>query len=249
MISKIKYSLLGLLFLVSCRAHYLVRDADFDDYRFDEQATVKGDTDIETIISPYKEDMESRMNTVIGYSETDLIKAQPESTMGNFVADAMVEMARIYSGKAVDIGIHNYGGMRIGSIDKGPISLGKIYELIPFDNAIVIMEVDGSVLREFCNYIAGRKGWPVSRSLRFVIEDGKAKDIYVNGQELKDTDKYMLVTIDYLANGGDYCNFLKPVPHESLGIYTRDVLADYIGRLHKKNEKIIVELDQRISLK
>jgi 2',3'-cyclic-nucleotide 2'-phosphodiesterase (5'-nucleotidase family) len=249
MIRKIAILLGCFLIVSSCRQHFFVNDASYLDYRFDEKEKVVADPNVSELIHPYKVDMESKMNEVLGVLAIDLQKKQPEGSMNNFVADAIRYMGEQYSGMPIDISIHNYGGMRVKMVSKGEVTLGNIYELIPFDNSLVALKIKGEVLQTFCDYIAGRGGWPVSESLRFVMLDGKADQIKVHGQPLDRQKEYSLVTIDYLANGGDYCDFLKGIPHENLGVFTRDALAAYIRTVSARNETIQVKLDKRISRK
>ena len=75
------------------------------------------------------------MNTVIGFSTIGLTKKLPESGLGNLIADAMKEMAQKKYATKVDAAFVNYGGIR-SYIPKGEITIGKIFEIMPFDNLI-----------------------------------------------------------------------------------------------------------------
>ena len=105
------------------------------------------------------------MMVIIGHSDIPLTKAQPESTLGNFMADAM-----LVAGQRIDpdvvAAIGNYGGIRLPYIAPGPITRGKVYELMPFDNTLNIIEIPGAVLQQFCDAMAARKGWPMRCSTR-----------------------------------------------------------------------------------
>ena len=59
-------------------------------------------------------------------------------------------------GEPVDFAVINYGGMRIPAIPKGPITRGKIFELMPFDNLLVVVRLDVSILTQFINHMAAR---------------------------------------------------------------------------------------------
>src|SRR5690606_11149141 len=98
---------------------------------------------------------------VIGRTDIPLTKAQPESTLGNFVADAQMIVAKKLDNKVV-ASVVNYGGIRLNYIAPGELTKGKIFELMPFDNMLTIVEVPGEVLKQFCNHMAKYRGWPVS---------------------------------------------------------------------------------------
>jgi 2',3'-cyclic-nucleotide 2'-phosphodiesterase (5'-nucleotidase family) len=84
----------------------------------------------------------------------------------------------------IDFAVQNYGGIRLPAIPKGDISVGKIYELMPFDNVMYIMELEGSIVQMFFDRMAESGGWPVSRNVYFEISYGKAKNIQIKGVPL-----------------------------------------------------------------
>src|ERR1051325_11707187 len=56
--------------------------------------TYTADSTLSAIIAPYKRGVDTQMQVVIGHTDIPLTKAQPESTLGNFVADATLDAAR-----------------------------------------------------------------------------------------------------------------------------------------------------------
>lgn len=206
--------------------------------------TIPSNTAMNQFIQPYKLKLDSIMDVVIGNALVPLTKAQPESTLGNFAADAQME-----AGKAIDkdvcISVVNYGGLRIPFVPKGVITKGKVYEIMPFDNTITIVEVPGKVLIEFCNHMAARKGWPVS-GLSYKIDKGAAIDILVDGKPVRMQTIYKVVTSDYIANGGDDCEFLLPLKKQTSTLFLRDALMQKIGRDSKNGEGINSKIEKRV---
>ena len=92
------------------------------------------DSLINIFIEPYRTSIESEMNEIISFTESDLIKNKPVGNLGNFVTDLCLSYAE------ADICIMNNGGLR-SSINKGNITVGMIYELMPFENELVIVEL------------------------------------------------------------------------------------------------------------
>ena len=54
------------------------------------------------------------------------------------------------------------GGIRLNAVPAGDITRGKIFEMSPFDNIIVLQKLNGKLLQEFLNHISGRGGWPAA---------------------------------------------------------------------------------------
>lgn len=185
------------------------------------------------------------MDQVIGYSAVPLSKAQPECTMGNFMTDAQLVIAR-KTEPGTQVSIMNYGGIRIPYVSPGAITKGKIYEMMPFDNKLTIVEVPGKVLHQLCDLIAAYGGWPVS-GITFRIKDKKAENILVAGKPLNDQLIYLTAMSDYIANGGDNCDFLMPCKKSYLNIFVRDMLIEYVTGLQTKGEKLNAQLEKRIS--
>src|SRR5690606_36420058 len=127
------------------------------------------DTPMNQWLLSYRKGMDSSMNIVIGRSSVPLSKAKPECTLGNFMADAQLEKALQYN-PHTQVSVLNYGGIRIPYLSPGEITRGKLFELMPFDNKLVIMELPGKVLLELCNHIAAAGGWPVA-GLQFQIKN------------------------------------------------------------------------------
>src|SRR5690606_17080949 len=84
--------------------------------------------------------------------------------------------------------------------------------------------------QDLLNRIAEKGGWPVSKSLSFTIQDEKARDVLINGKPIDPSKTYNIATNDYIANGGDNCDFLIDAPRTSTGLLVRDVLIQNLRR-------------------
>ncbi len=206
------------------------------------------DQHIETVIMPYKKELDKEMNQVIGEVATRMEKKKPESTLGNWIADVIHETATRKSGQEIDFAIQNYGGIRIGSLSPGPITRGKVYELMPFDNMISILELPGSIVDSLVHRFASSGGWPVSRGLRFRISDRKPIDISIGGNPLDSDRTYHIAMPDYIANGGDRMSFLRGHPRNDLDYLIRDALIDFIQAEQEAGGSVQGVLDGRITI-
>lgn len=193
----------------------------------------KADSGLAGLVAPYKAETEIAMQEALGNTDTTLYRKQPESTLGNFIADAMLLKARTINNN-VAASVMNQGGIRLTYIQPGVITAKQMYELMPFDNMLCIIEMKGSELRTFCNHMASLKGWPVADISYEITQDGKATNVMVQGHQLDDNNVYYIATNDYLATGGDKCSFLKPLKKEQTNIFIRDVLMEYIRGLNGK---------------
>lgn len=221
-----KYSYLLLLFLLSCKSYHTT-NIQWDAYHLEDQKKhVAADSSVYSIIAPYKTALDSQMNAVIGTNAVALSSKKPEGSLGNFFADAIREQAETLYQKKIDVAFFNSGGLRIQGIPKGDIKVTTIYELMPFDNEIVVLNIDGKILMKILEYSAKRGGDPIS-GVRYTINNDKPIDITINGVPLDLNAKYIFATNDYLANGGDNLGFLKDIPQELKKVKLRDMLFEY----------------------
>ncbi len=203
------------------------------------------DSGMDKMLEPYRVKMHEAMDQVVGYSEVPMSKAQPECTLGNFMADAQLAIAR-KTDPAIQVSIMNYGGIRIPYVSPGAITKGKIYEMMPFDNKLTLVAVPGKVMRQLCDLMAAWGGWPVS-GISFRIKDKQATDILIDGKPLNDQLIYMTAMSDYIANGGDNCAFLADCKKRFLDIFVRDMLIEYVSELQAQGRKLNPQLEKRIS--
>ena len=195
-------------------------------YRIDKRTPSDAD-DIEAMISPYRANLEDTMNEVIGQLEIEMIKSKPNSPLNNWIADVLLSQAQKEVGD-VDFALQNYGGIRIPALGRGDITIGKIYELMPFENMLVVLKAEGKIIQQLLDGIADYGGWPISSGTSFTIENGKAVDITINGQPFDISKKYSFALPDYIANGGDGSHFLKDSERIDLGILVRDAIIKEI---------------------
>ncbi len=235
-----------LLILVGCRAVYHVQDASYEDYRLQVE-TGEEDKNMEAIIAPYRVQMSEQMDEVLIVATNDLVLGSPESTMGNFAADATEIMAEWYTDEEVHFAIHNYSGIRIKNIGKGDITLGRIYEMMPFDNYLVTVELSGDEVEMLCDFMASKGGWPSSASLTYVIEDGLAEQVQIDGKTIRSESKYVLATNNYIIESANYQDYLATKQMTNTNVYVRDAIADYLRSLQEAGSKLNPARDKRVT--
>jgi 2',3'-cyclic-nucleotide 2'-phosphodiesterase (5'-nucleotidase family) len=232
-----------LLAMVGCSpAHLYVQNYQPQQYVIKKEDV--GDSSMIAMLKPYKRGMDTQMNVVIGHTDIPLTKAQPESTLGYFFSDATLIAARKLDSKVV-AAVGNYGGIRLPYIAPGVITKGRLYELMPFDNMLTIVEIPGSVLQQFCDAMAARKGWPIS-GITYTIKDKTAVDVMVDGAALNSNMVYKIAVNDYVARGGDNCDFLQPLKKRYTSIFLRDAMIEYVAALERDGKPLHPVLEKRI---
>jgi 2',3'-cyclic-nucleotide 2'-phosphodiesterase (5'-nucleotidase family) len=245
MFQKILLPLFSFVALISCTPQQQITSTfKYQGYQIEKQN--KADESILKMLAPYSDSINKTMNKVIGFSTTGLTKKQPESELGNFMTDCMKEMAQQKFGKKVDAAFVNYGGIR-SYLPKGDITVGRIYELMPFDNLIVLQEVNGSVLKSFLAKVAERGGWPVS-GMSYQIKEKHPQNILIDGKPIDDNAIYIIANTDYIAlQGGDDCSMLKGLPTVNIGYLFRDALIEYVQQVTKKGNPIESKIEGRVT--
>lgn len=211
---------------------------------YEVKSIVADSTDAMPFLVGYRKKMDGIMNVTIGNNLQELKKEKPNSTLGNMVSDAMFLEAKKLDSTVV-AAVANYGGIRIPAIAKGPITLGKIYELMPFDNALCTVNLNGALVDTLCQYIAKAGGWPIS-NFSFDMQNNTASNIVINKQALNYGSTYKFAFNDYMANGGDNCNFLVPLKKQLTGLLVRDAIIQYVKDCAAKKTNLIIEPTKRI---
>ena len=244
------YTLLITCFILvaSCKTNYVPTSFSSRNISVSDNES-QLDNEIVQMYSPYKNTLEKDMGRVISISEKEMFKQRPESYLTNFLADLLLNEAKIETGNLKvnpTISYFNYGGIR-SFLPKGEITVGNVFELMPFENEMVYLQFTGSQIQEFLNLIAEKGGDSVG-GVRFLISNDKAKNIQINGEKLNADDKYWLVTNDYVADGGDGLTvFTQRLEMVKSGKLIRDMIISHLDKKHEKKEIISVELDGRIS--
>ncbi len=203
------------------------------------------DPEFVDIIKPYKTKIDGEMNSVLIVSTNSATKGQPEGELGNLVADIVLNKASEYLKEKVDICMLNNGGLRT-SLPEGEIILGKVFELMPFENEIVVVKLSGKKTKDMFNYIARSGGVPISGATA-ILGDSSITNIMIGGVAFDETKTYTIATSDYLAGGGDKMRFfnnpisIMPTKHKM-----RDALIDYMVDENKKGNKLNPKKDGRL---
>lgn len=243
------YFFITFLILTSaCRTHYSINHVDHASMEMIDSIMV--DSSMLHIIEKYKAPLDSTMNVVVGYSEKTLEKGQPESLLGNFICDLVLEVViEKFNDTLSLIGksmvLLNNGGFR-SSIPKGEITIGDVFRLMPFDNEIVILRLPGEQMKNVFSDIALNGGMPVA-GVELVLRADNYLRASFSGVAFDETQDYFIITSDYIANGGGSISGLdKNTMYLGTGILLRDAIIEYLIALTQEGITVDPKKDGRI---
>lgn len=216
--------------------------------------TIADDPDIVALLKPYSEELTKKMDVVIGEAlvELDGLRANirsKETNLGDYIADWMREIS------GADIAITNGGGIR-ASVAKGPITVGTIYTIVPFDNILAVVEITGKQVIDALEngYSLIEKGdgrFAQISGIRVKVDRKKPAGSRVvevklnDGTPLDPNKIYKVAALDFMVNGGDGYTALKPYKSFKwvTGNWVRDDLVEYV----KAHPKVTATVDGRIT--
>ena len=204
-------------------------------------AAVKEDAVTKSRIAEAAEPLSEIINTVVADAagfidgERNTCRVQ-ECEMGNLITDAM--LAEV-SSRGVQIAIQNSGGIR-ASIDQGPVTMGEVLTVLPFQNTLSTFEISGAVLLAALENgvsqieeVAGR--FPQVAGMRYTVDraaeiGARVSAVQIAGQPLELDRVYRAVSNNYVRNGGDgYKMFRGAQNAYDFGPDLADILAAFMA--------------------
>jgi 2',3'-cyclic-nucleotide 2'-phosphodiesterase (5'-nucleotidase family) len=203
------------------------------------------------VIAPFGDRVRALEN-VIGTLDVELKKkGVGGGTLGNFVVDALRARAAHQLGRPVALAVTNNGGLRRNTITPGPLRAADIYELLPFENALVTLDLTGEQLRRFLQVVIAQRDAQSGAVLTYrrnAAGDRELTSVALGpeGKEIDSSATYTLLTIDYLVKrGGSYGVLQEGKNLRPLNLTMRDAVLDYVKAEAAAGRSIKVELDGR----
>ena len=195
------------LFLgTACHRQVQVVSATTEAIPVDASADAIQDSSYTAYLAPTKAALEAEMNIQIGYAPERMWVDGPECPMLNWATEALWEAAkRVYPGQ-VDIAVANMGGMRC-VWDAGPVTKRSVFELMPFDNELVVLTLKGEDILALCESFVRYGGQGVA-GMRVTAVDGKLAEVTIAGKAVDPQASYTVATSDYLSGGADHMDAL-----------------------------------------
>ncbi len=224
-------------------------------------SSIKDDAAVEKMLGAYSPKVRE-LSSVIGTLKGELRKGGiGAGSLGNFVTDGLLIEARKKLGKSVVLAFTNSGGLRKNTMSEGDIRMSDIWELLPFENALVQFDLTGEQLLKLLNQVLShRDAQSGARIVYRVGADNKAEIVtarlLINGreEEIDPQATYTIVSIDYLLKRqpttpseeeGNYSVLAQAKKIEPLGLTMRDAMIQYVKDETAAGRNIRTNLDGR----
>jgi 2',3'-cyclic-nucleotide 2'-phosphodiesterase (5'-nucleotidase family) len=233
-----------ILLLCSCKQDFnLIK---IEGKRIEINDSIASNETIESFVKPYRENVNKNLDSIISYAPETYSKTNGEfnTAIGNFMADAVFSESNTVfkqrTNKNIDLVLLNHGGIR-AIIPEGNITTRTAYEVMPFENSVVVVALKGKQINEMLTYLSkAKRAHPVSNQLQLILNsDFSIKSALINGKTIDEEKIYYVATNDYLYNGGDRMTFFKP--NDSLYVLDykiRNILIDKFKKTDTINPKI-----------
>lgn len=215
--------------------------------------SIPADPEMEKLLAPYSAKVRALSN-VIGRLDHPL-KKEPvgAGTLGNFVTDGIRAYAESKLGERVDLTIMNAGGLRKNTISEGELRASDVFELLPFENALMVVEISGANLLKLLPPLVrdaqsgARLQYKWNDQNRPDFLSGKLIDAEGHEQEIDPNKLYTIVTIDYLlkVGGGAYAVLKEAKSVTPLNITLRDAMMEYVKSETAAGRVIRAHVDNR----
>ncbi|MBN1327598.1 MAG: bifunctional metallophosphatase/5'-nucleotidase [Candidatus Cloacimonetes bacterium] len=201
--------------------------------------------DIAAVIEKRQKEAEVGMDEIIGEAANFITKIDEDaqSMIGNLVCEAMLEAT------GADFSFINLGGIR-GELNQGPISYRDVFNVMPFDNQVVVIEVDGVFLKNIIEMrVSGSRHGLRVAGVKVVYSRKRADydrltTLLIGGEPWKADRIYKVATTDFLLQGNAGLAMLTKVPESQITrpeLALRDAIVDYI----KQNTPVKGMIDDR----
>lgn len=218
-------------------------------------SSIVADPAVEKTIAPYTEKVRA-LTVVIGTLENELQTGGiGANTMGSFVVDALFSQAKVKTGRAPAVAITNAGGLRKKIIAPGELRVSDIFELLPFENTLIELDLTGSQLLTLLQRVITARDPQAGARIEFRWNEQNrpefmaAKLIDADGRERNIDPKatYTILIIDYLLQlkSGNYAILQEAKNVTPLNLTIRDAVIDYVKAENSAKRAIRAHLDDR----
>ena len=186
---------------------------------------------IDAIVAERRAAVAKYTDRVVGRTVSALDNPRAECGLGNLITDALLEYGRAQNWKS-DVAFYNMAGVR-ASLSAGAVTYGQLFQVLPFNNAIVNVDLTGQQLRAVLEAASGSAGRLHIAGGRWTYRAGGAagqrvSSAFIGGAAIDAARVYHVVTIDYLLLGGDDHTEFKAGTNVIYGDVDVDAVAAYL---------------------
>lgn len=201
-------------------------------------STLKAIDSVSQFIAPYHNRVNQVLDSTLTYAPYVISKTDGvfNTSAGNLLADiVLAEAGPIFksrTGKDLDFALLNHGGIR-SIISKGNVTSRTAYEVMPFENSIVVVELTGKSVADLVSFLVDSgRAHPVAGIKILLDRENKLKAITIKGRPLDYDRNYFIATSNYLATGGDDMVFFKDaITLTETDYMIRNAMIDYFKKV------------------
>ncbi len=239
-----------IILLASCKNQEVLELREVSGKQLSIDEKIVAVDSIDRMIQPYREKMEAGMDEVLTYAPIAMHKNDTplNTAIGNMMADVVrQQVSPIYkerTGNNIDIVLLNHGGIR-AALAAGPVTTRDAYQIMPFENKIVVAELSSEKTQEMIDYLAsGKKAHPFDGMQIHLDVNKQLKSALINDQPLDKNKSYRVATSDYLYNGGDNMTFFADTQVVDTDYKLRNAMIDFF----KKTDTLRYSNDDRFKI-
>ena len=200
---------------------------------------------IESFVAPYRKRIDQVLDSTLAYAPEMLTKqdGRYNTSAGNLLADIILKQAnpifKSRTGKNIDFVLLNHGGIR-SVVSKGNVSARTAYEVMPFENSIVVVELSGkSVLKMVDFLMSSNRAHPIGGLQIILDKNDSLKSLLIQGSVFDENKNYFIASSNYLVTGGDNMNFFKEMLGATDTEYLiRNAMIDYFMKVDTVSAKV-----------
>ena len=179
----------------------------------------------------------ARVKKVIAQSDEEMRLRGRECPLSNWCVNIVMDKVSALSGNKVDVGICNFGGIRM-DMPAGDVILDDILSMFPFKNTIVYMEHKGSELRKIFEKMAATR-FQIVGGVEIEAVNGKLAKALIGGEPIDDNKTYRVATISFLLYGGDNLTLAENAQNMTVyDVLIVDAVLEYLEKLKAEGKKI-----------
>lgn len=246
---KIKHFVVFITFigLTACKQDYkTLRKIEGKQISIDSSYSQKAS--IEEFVSPFRRRINEVLDSTLAYAPKVITKTDGEfnTSAGNLMADIVLSEAnpifKSRTGKEIDFVLLNHGGIR-SIISEGNVSARNAFEVMPFENNIVVAEIKGSDVKEMVSFLINSgRAHPIAGMQIVLDKNKKLRYAKIKSMPLDPEKTYYVATSDYLVSGGDDMGFFKNnISITDTDYLIRNAMIDYF----KKVDTLAPKVDNR----
>ena len=219
-----------LEFIFDMDTNTLVSSEGYLDELYLRKADISDDPEMALLMQSYLESVGPILDEVIGQAATDFVRDRGRvSAIGQWTAEVMQRAAD------AQVAVTNAGGLRV-DLSAGDVTIGSMYEIMPFDNVLAKYEMTGMQLKDIFEVGIENESIGTVQFSGIIVEhipnaERGSKVIKMtlsDGTVVMPDGLYTVVTNDFMGSGGDgYTSFLEAT-HLSDSLPIRDLMINAI---------------------